>query len=63
MRSILTVLIAAATTCLVALVIDAPAIAGAVVRAAPAPLLGAGIPALASFATGYWAIRKRRRGK
>jgi hypothetical protein len=27
----------------------------------PAPLVGAGIPALIAFAGGYWAIRKRRK--
>ena len=35
-----------------------PALAGVV--STPAPLLGAGIPALAAFGAGYWAIRRRR---
>jgi hypothetical protein len=36
-----------------------PALAG--VQAVPGPLLGAGLPALAVFAAGYYVIRKRRR--
>ena len=39
-----------------------PAFAGVLAEPVPAPLLGAGIPALAAFGAGYWAIRKRRRG-
>lgn len=35
-----------------------PAFAGAVT--VPAPLLGAGLPALAAFGVGYWALRARR---
>lgn len=35
-----------------------PALAGA--PATPAPLLAAGIPALAAFGAGYWALRRRR---
>jgi lipopolysaccharide export LptBFGC system permease protein LptF len=27
----------------------------------PAPIVGAGIPALVAFAGGYWAMRKRRK--
>jgi hypothetical protein len=38
-----------------------PAFAGTI-PATPAPLLGAGVPALAAFAAGYWAMRKRRGG-
>jgi hypothetical protein len=30
--------------------------------AAPGPVLGAGAPALAVIAGGYWLIRRRRRG-
>lgn len=35
-----------------------PALAGVV--STPAPLLGAGIPVLAAFGAGYWAIKRRR---
>ena len=35
-----------------------PALAGA--QQVPGPLLGAGLPALAVFAAGYYLIRKRR---
>ena len=39
-----------------------PAVAGSCLPVAvPAPIVGAGIPALIAFAGGYWAIRKRRR--
>jgi hypothetical protein len=38
-----------------------PALAGMSLPAVPAPIVGAGIPALIAFAGGYWAIRKRRR--
>lgn len=38
-----------------------PAFAGIEPVAVPAPLVGAGIPALIAFAGGYWAIRRRRR--
>ncbi|WP_332811967.1 hypothetical protein [Sphingomonas sp.] len=38
-----------------------PALAGIDPPAVPAPILGAGVPALIAFAGGYWAIRKRRR--
>jgi hypothetical protein len=36
-----------------------PALAGA--QPVPGPLLGAGLPALAVFAAGYYVIRRRRR--
>jgi hypothetical protein len=36
-----------------------PALAGVV--STPAPLLAAGIPALAAFGAGYWALRRRNR--
>jgi hypothetical protein len=39
-----------------------PAFAGIDPVGVPAPLVGAGIPALLAFAGGYWAIRKRRKG-
>ena len=39
-----------------------PVFAGMCVAPVPAPLLGAGIPALIAFGAGYWAIRKRRKG-
>ena len=42
-----------------ALLAATPALAGA--PATPAPLLGAGIPALAAFGAGYWALRRRGR--
>jgi hypothetical protein len=29
---------------------------------APGPMIGAGAPALAVFAAGYWLIRRRKRG-
>ena len=45
-----------------AIVAAEPALAGCITPAVPAPLLGAGIPALIAFGTGYWAIRKRRKG-
>ena len=38
----------------------APALAGTVV---PGPLIGAGLPALALFAGGYWLIRRLRRDR
>ena len=38
-----------------------PALAGLPAPAVPAPIVGAGVPALIAFAGGYWAIRKRRR--
>ena len=38
-----------------------PALAGNIGPGVPAPLVGAGIPALAALAGGYWAIRRRRR--
>lgn len=38
-----------------------PALAGMTAPAVPAPIVGAGVPALIAFAGGYWAIRKRRR--
>jgi hypothetical protein len=44
---------------IIALLASTPAFAGAVPT--PAPLLGAGIPALAAFGVGYWALRRRRR--
>jgi hypothetical protein len=45
---------------LTAMAAAAPAMAG-VVTPTPAPLIGAGIPALVAFAGGYAAIRRRRR--
>lgn len=39
-----------------------PALAGISAPAVPAPIVGAGVPALIAFAGGYWAIRKRRKG-
>ncbi|MEA3061279.1 MAG: hypothetical protein QOJ94_1060 [Sphingomonadales bacterium] len=30
--------------------------------AVPGPMIGAGAPALAVFAAGYWLIRRRKRG-
>ena len=42
-----------------ALLAATPALAGAPIT--PAPLLGAGIPALAAFGAGYWALRRRER--
>jgi hypothetical protein len=42
-----------------ALFAASPALAGLPVT--PAPLLGAGIPALAAFGVGYWALRRKRR--
>lgn len=50
-----------ATVTLAALAAASPAFAG--ITPVPAPLLGAGIPALAVFAGGYMLIRRRRRGK
>ena len=47
---------------IVAIVALEPALAGIPSPGVPAPLLGAGIPGLIAFATGYWAIRKRRKG-
>jgi hypothetical protein len=46
-----------------AIVAVEPALAGGegVPVPVPAPLVGAGIPALIAFAGGYWAIRRRRR--
>lgn len=39
-----------------------PALAGTCVTVGvPAPIVGAGIPALIAFAGGYWAMRKRRK--
>ena len=37
-----------------------PALAG---TAIPGPLIGAGVPALALFAGGYWLIRRMRRDR
>jgi hypothetical protein len=45
-----------------AIVAVEPALAGCLPAAVPAPLLGAGIPALVAFGAGYWAIRKRPKG-
>lgn len=50
-----------ALTLALAVLTAGPALAGSVGPGAPAPLVGAGIPALAAFAGGYWAIRRRRR--
>jgi hypothetical protein len=36
------------------------AVAG--ITPAPGPMIGAGAPALAVFAAGYWLIRRRKRG-
>lgn len=44
-----------------AVVAAEPALAGATPVAVPAPIVGAGIPALIAFAGGYWAVRKRRK--
>jgi hypothetical protein len=38
-----------------------PALAGCVAATVPAPIAGAGIPALFAIAGGYWALRKRPR--
>jgi hypothetical protein len=38
-----------------------PALAGITSPAVPAPIVGAGVPALIAFAGGYWAVRKRRK--
>jgi hypothetical protein len=38
-----------------------PALAGITPDVVPAPIVGAGLPALIAFAGGYWAIRKRRK--
>jgi hypothetical protein len=38
-----------------------PSFAGEQTVAVPAPIVGAGIPALIAFAGGYWAMRKRRK--
>jgi hypothetical protein len=43
------------------LVVASPALAGTITPT-PAPLIGAGIPALVAFAGGY-AVLRRRRGK
>jgi hypothetical protein len=56
MRSALVVRLAGTTT--LALLAATPALAGA--PATPAPLLAAGIPALAAFGAGYWALRRRK---
>ena len=45
---------------LAALAAAGPALAGTVV---PGPLIGAGLPALALFAGGYWLIRRMRRDR
>ncbi len=44
-----------------AVVATEPALAGVTPVAVPAPIVGAGIPALIAFAGGYWAVRKRRK--
>lgn len=44
-----------------AIVATEPALAGVEPVAVPAPIVGAGIPALIAFAGGYWAVRKRRK--
>jgi uncharacterized membrane protein len=38
-----------------------PALAGDLTPVVPAPIVGAGIPALIAIAGGYWAMRKRRK--
>ena len=45
-----------------AFVIVDPVVAGMIATPVPSPLMGAGVPALAAFAAGYWVIRKRRQG-
>jgi hypothetical protein len=45
---------------IISLLAATPAFAG--VPATPAPLLAAGVPALAAFGAGYWALRRWRRG-
>ena len=51
----------AAASALAALMTIDPALAGGGGPGVPAPLVGAGIPALGAIAAGYWALRKRRR--
>ena len=46
---------------LVILAPAAPALAG-IITPTPGPMIGAGVPALALFGTGYWLIRRRKRG-
>ena len=51
---------AGALTGIAAFLAAEPAWAGTI--PVPGPLLGAGLPALAVFAAGYYVIRRRRRG-
>ncbi len=53
------ILRAGALAGIAALLAVEPALAG--VQPVPGPLLGAGLPALAVFAAGYYVIRRRRR--
>ena len=46
---------------LAAVVATEPSFAGIDPPVVPAPIVGAGIPALIALAGGYWAVRKRRR--
>jgi hypothetical protein len=50
----------AAAAALFATVATDAALAG--INPAPGPMIGAGAPALAVFAAGYWLIRRRKRG-
>jgi hypothetical protein len=60
MQRILPLLGQAGAFALLAFVAVDPALAG--VTPTPGPMIGAGAPALALFAGGYWLIRRRRRG-
>jgi len=60
MRPISSLLRRSAGLALFAFVAIDPALAG--VTPTPGPMIGAGAPALALFAGGYWLIRRRRRG-
>jgi hypothetical protein len=60
MRSISTIVRAAAAAALFATVATDAAVAGFLPT--PGPIVGAGAPALALFGAGYWLIRRRRRG-
>ena len=50
----------ATVTCATFIVAADAALAGIPPATAPAPLVGAGIPALIAFALGYRALKKRR---
>ena len=58
MKPIPPALLHAAGMALVAFTAVDPALAG---TTTPGPMIGAGAPALALFAGGYWLIRRRRR--